>query len=495
MTPQGRALRIAMVAAEAFPFAKAGGLGDVVGALPKALERQGARVMVLIPDYGFIDRRDHHIQPYAPAPVIRAPLGGHTVQTEIHAAWLPHSRVQVFLLRGGGYFDRDGIYDDPATRKGYPDEMQRFIFFMRGALQLLSELRAPLDVLHCHDAQTGLVPALLRRQYWEDPTLSGVRTLFTIHNAAYQGIYPRDALRWAGIDDGFFYPGSPFEYWGKVNFMKVGIEYADMISTVSPTYAAEIQSDPEYGAGLEGVLRRRAGDLFGIVNGADYEVWNPETDPLIPANYSQDDLSGKAICRRELLQRLGLPAAEGPVIGVVSRLVAQKGLDLIEQAVSQIAELGVLVLLGEGDLNYQQFFKQIALKYPQRVATRIGFDNSLAHSIEAGCDMFLMPSKYEPCGLNQLYSLRYGTIPIVRATGGLADTVADYDPVSNTGTGFRFYAYNPGEMMYAIRRAVELYRDRPRWQAMMRRAMSQNWSWDASARAYMQLYARICESR
>jgi starch synthase len=307
-------------------------------------------------------------------------------------------------------------------------------------------------------------------------------------------VHPKETLYWAGIDYRYFYPTSAFEFWGKVNFMKVGIEFSDLLSTVSETYALEIQSSPEYGYGLEGVLRTRKADLYGIENGIDYHVWDPQADPLLPAHFSLADLAGKRICKSEVLKRFGLPESPGrlPLVGIVSRITEQKGFDLIQDAIDEIVALDLeMVVLGTGQHKYQDMLLQAASTYPDKIAVILGFDNALSHLIEAGCDMFLMPSKYEPCGLNQLYSLRYGTIPIVRATGGLADTVVDYDADPSRGTGFSFKNYSAREMMVAIQRALVVYSNPTLWEVLIKRAMAQDWSWEESARHYIQLYRLI----
>jgi starch synthase len=332
----------------------------------------------------------------------------------------------------------------------------------------------------------------LRKQ----PYFARVGTLFTIHNLAHQGLCPKESLTYAGIDLRHFYPKSPFEYWGQVSLMKSGIELADKVNTVSRTYSMEIQTEHEFGMGLEGVLLNRKKDLSGIVNGIDYAEWNPEMDPLIPAHFSIQDLSGKSKCKEHLLQCFGLPHSGNrvPLIGIVSRLADQKGFDLIEEAVDEIMALDLqLVILGTGQKKYHDLCTRIASQYPGKVGVRLSFDNELAHKIEAGSDLFLMPSKFEPCGLNQLYSLRYGTIPVVRATGGLADTVIDY--AQDNGTGFCFSGYTSGEMMTAIRRALAVYAIPVRWRALCIRAMSQDWSWNRSAGEYLNLYRKIRDSR
>ncbi len=485
-------MRIVMFAAEAAPYAKVGGLADVVGALPKALARLGAEVSIVIPAHRCVDPQKYGIQRGAAVSGFDVSIGSSVEHAEIFQTRMDGTDVAVYLIGSPKYFDRDGIYDDPATRQGYPDNAERFIFFMKSGLELLLRLRLPVDVIHCHDSHTALIPGLIKMNHRNNPFFAGTGTLFTIHNLAHQGLYPKETLAYAGIDLRHFHPMSPIEYWGQVNFMKVGIELADRVNTVSRTYAVEIQTEHEFGMGLEGVLTGRKKDLSGIINGIDYDEWNPETDPLIPAHYSVRSLKGKSECKNHLLECFGLPPSRKrvPLIGIVSRLADQKGFDLIGQAIDELMALDLqLVILGTGQKKYQDLFTRIASQYPQKIGVRLSFDNKLAHKIEAGSDLFLMPSKFEPCGLNQLYSLRYGTIPVVRATGGLADTVVNYD--DNGGTGFCFSGYTAGEMMTALKQALALYSDPVRWDALCIRAMSQDWSWGRSAREYMDLYLSI----
>jgi len=485
-------MRVVMFAAEAVPFAKVGGLADVVGALPKALAKLGARPAIVIPAYRSVDFRRFDIEPCAAVPGFDIPMGSSVEKAQVYQPRANGSGLDVYLIRSGRYFDRSGIYDDPVTSEAYGDNMERFIFFMKSGLELIRRLGLAADIIHCHDSHTALIPGLLNVNLRSDPLFARVGTLFTIHNLAHPGLYPKESLAYAGIDPGRFYTMSPFEYWGQVNFMKVGIMYADKVNTVSQTYSVEIRTDHEYGMGLEGILKDRKDDLSGIVNGIDYDEWNPEKDPLIPAAFSARDLSGKIKCKEHLLQCFGLPQPSGrvPLIGIVSRLADQKGFDLIAEAVNDLTALNLqLVILGTGQKKYHDLFSQIAAEHPQKVGVRLAFDNELAHKIEAGCDLFLMPSKFEPCGLNQLYSLRYGAIPIVRSTGGLADTVENCN--AGRGTGFCFSAYTSVEMMAAIKRALVVYSNPVRWQALQIRAMSQDWSWDRSAREYMSLYRTI----
>ena len=488
-----------MFSAEAVPYVKVGGLADVIGSLAPALENEGAGVQIVIPAYKSISHAGHNIRPYRNLPGFDTLLGPRRIQAEIFHTTMPHSNVEVFFIGGGHYFYREGIYDDPLTREGFRDNMERFVFFMKAGLELLLRLGRPIDVIHCHDSQTGLVPGLLRTHYGYHPLFARAGVLLTIHNLAYQSIYPVEALSLAGIDEKrYFHPGSPFEFWGKVNFMKAGIDFADLVNTVSETYAMEIQSGAEYGYGLEGVLKRRSADLSGIVNGIDYRVWNPEKDPLLPAHFSSPEQPGKAICKSAVLKAFGLPQPESrvPLAGMVSRLAAQKGFDFMEEVMPELARLNLqLVILGTGQQKYHDLLQVMAERYPGKFGFRPGFDDALAHQIFAGSDLLLMPSKYEPCGLNQLYSLRYGTVPVVRATGGLVDTVSDYDPETDTGTGFGFVKYDGGAMLMALRRALEVYSDVPRWMGLARRGMAQDWSWEKSARKYLSLYKKIYHKR
>jgi starch synthase len=341
------------------------------------------------------------------------------------------------------------------------------------------------DILHCHDWQAGLVPAYLRTTFATDPTFLGVRTLFTVHNLGYQGLFPKTALAGAALDPALFRPDA-MEFFGRVSYIKGGIALADALNTVSPTYAREIQT-PEYGFGLDGALRARAGVLSGILNGVDYREWSPDVDPLIPANYSPGDLGGKRICKQKLLEEFGLPAEamDRPLIGIVSRFTRQKGTDILAEVAADIVAEGVyLVALGTGEPEYEEFFRRMEIEHPGRIAVRVGFDNGLAHRIEAGADMFLMPSRYEPCGLNQMYSLRYGTVPVVRATGGLNDTIED-------GTGFKFADYSGQALLAAVRTAAGAYSDVAVWREMMCCGMRQDFSWKASAAAYAALYRQL----
>jgi starch synthase len=485
--------RIVMFSAEVAPFAKVGGMGDVVGALPKALWKLGVQTSVVIPAYASVlQQNQFDFRPCKTVSGFNVRIGNETEHAEIFQIRLDNSDVDVYLIGSRKFFDRPGIYNDPDSGEGYPDNGARFLFFMKSGLELLLRLGSPVDIIHCHDSHTALIPGMIRTNYGGSPFFNDIGTLFTIHNLAYQEVYPKKVLHYAGIDYKHFYPMSPFEYWNKVNFMKAGILMSDKVNTVSQTYAVEIQSSHEFGHGLEGVLHSRRMDVSGIVNGIDYEEWDPETDPLIPAHYSGNDFSGKEKCKEHLRRQFNLPCLRerAPLIGMVSRLADQKGFELIAEAVPEIVALNMqMVILGVGQRKYHELLQQIASQYPDKIAVNLAFDNELAHRIEAGCDMFLMPSRYEPCGLSQLISLRYGTIPVVRATGGLADTVIPYE--KENGTGFSFHGYSAEEMMTALKQALTVYSDATRWQALMVRAMAEDWSWNKSADRYKQLYRSI----
>jgi starch synthase len=464
-----------MVASEALPLAKTGGLADVVGALPCALQALGDEVAVVIPRYGFIDLKDlRRVWDYAPVH-----LGLARYDTSIY---LYPSAFPIYLIDCPSLFDRPGLYGEAGAN--YPDNHIRFAVFARAAFSVARWLfRA--DVLHCHDWQTGLVPVYLRTTFSTDPTFLGTKTLFTIHNLGYRGLFPSTALAEAAIDPSVYRPDG-LEFYGQLSYIKGGIAFADALSTVSPTYAREIQT-PEFGWGLDGALRAHASVLHGILNGVDYAEWSPETDPYIPARYSADDLGGKSVCKQELLAEFGLPshAIQEPLIGIVSRFAWQKGADLIAQVAGEIVDLGMyLVALGSGDPEYEDWFRRLAAEFPDRIAVRIGFDNATAHRIEAGADLFLMPSRYEPAGLNQMYSLKYGTVPVVRATGGLNDTIEE-------STGFKFTEYSGHALVAALRAAAFAFSDREGWEAMMRRGMQQDFSWGRSAAAYSALYRQL----
>ena len=465
-----------MVASEATPFCKTGGLADVMGALPAALALKGEQVAVVLPGYRENNYAGHLREVYRN---LWIPLGG-GMPVDIFET--VERGVTFYVVFCPQLFDRDGLYG--SAGQDFPDNALRFAVFSRAALGIARNIFRP-ELIHCHDWQSALLPVYLKRTFQGDPTYLGARTLFTIHNLGYQGRFPASVLPELGLDPGVFTP-EIMEFYGEVVLLKGAIHFSDAVSTVSRGYAREIQT-PELGFGLDTFIRTHAKRLTGIVNGVDYNEWSPEADQHIAAKYSAADLSGKRQCKQSLLDEYGLPAEnmERPLIGIVSRFASQKGFDLIAEITPRLAEMNLaMTVLGSGEQQYQDLFQYLASTYPDRFGVRIGYDNALAHRIEAGADMFLMPSRYEPCGLNQIYSLRYGTIPIVRATGGLDDTIDEE-------TGFKFRDYTGSALVDAVRAALAAFQDRKLWRAMMLRAMSRDFSWNASAAEYLALYRRI----
>jgi starch synthase len=464
-----------MVASEATPFAKTGGLADVVGSLSRTLRSRGTDVSVIMPRYRGINVHG--------LPVVyqdlRVWLGPDSYTCNVYRAVardVPH-----FLVDCPPLYDREFLYGDGSG--DYPDNALRFAVFCRAALTMIRHVFRP-TVIHCHDWQSALLPIYLHSTLHTDPTFIGLPTILTIHNLGYQGLFPAEALPKMGLEPGMFNPDF-LEFFGKVNLLKGGIVSSDAVTTVSPTYAREIQS-PDLGFGLDGVLRTRSTAITGILNGVDYAEWDPATDPLIPARYSAADLSGKRASKAGLLAEFGLNAdLDRPLLGMVTRLAGQKGIDLLQEvAAGLLAEDVSFAILGAGDAKYQAWLEELQAAYPGRVGVRIAYDDRLAHMIEAGSDIFLMPSLYEPCGLNQIYSLRYGTIPVVRATGGLDDTIDE-------STGFKFRDYTGVAFLTAIREALAAFRDRERWTGMMLAGMSRDFSWTASAARYVEFYKRL----
>jgi starch synthase len=468
--------RILMVAGEATPFIKTGGLADVLGALPAALRERGEDVAVVLPWYrdSVVDESRCVLEQF---PVW---LGKTAYPVRVHVSTV--RGVPYYLVECRPLFDRDGVY---VTEEGdFADNHVRYAVLSRAALAVARWVFRP-DILHCHDWQAGLVPVYLRNPLAGDPVFLGVKVLLTLHNLGYQGLFPASALGQMGLDSSVFHFNG-LEFFGKVNVLKGGIVYSDALSTVSKAYAREIQT-PEYGLGMDGLLASRSAVLTGILNGADYSHWNPETDRHIAANYSSRQLAGKRVCKRELVAEFGLPpeALDRPLVGMVSRLASQKGFDLIEEAAAKLAEENLsLVALGTGDAHYEELLADMARACPSKFAVKVAYDEALAHRIEAGADIFLMPSRYEPCGLSQIYSLRYGTVPVVRATGGLDDTI-------DGTTGFKFQEYSAEAMLAALRAALKMHGDPDRWKSMMLGGMARDYSWAASAGEYSALYSRL----
>jgi starch synthase len=479
-------MKILFIASEGLPYSKTGGLADVVEGLPKALAQLGHEVAVFLPRY-----RGNK----ASARIISSltiPLGSQMRFPAICEGAAANG-VRYFLLDDAEFFDREQLYSDKAG--DYPDNAERFTEFSRAAIEFAKLVWQP-DVFHCHDWQSAMVPTLLHTVYAEDLALCEIPVVFTIHNLGYQGLFPRTVLAATGLPERLF-STEALEYWGKVNFLKGGLVFADYLSTVSRGYAKEIQT-AEYGCGMEGVIRNRASRLVGIVNGVDYAAWSPESDKLIAANYCETNLAGKRICKKDLLETFRLPAEnlDRPLIGIVSRFADQKGFDLIGQVGDEmLKEDLMLVALGTGEPKHEKFFQLLAAHFPAKVGVKVAYDNTVAHKIEAGADMFLMPSRYEPCGLNQIYSLRYGTVPVVRATGGLDDTIEPYDPRTGRGTGFKFQAYEGRALLECLRAALKAYKDARAWRTIQANGMAKDFSWKTSAKEYVKLYEAARKSR
>jgi starch synthase len=481
-------MHVAFAASEGVPFAKTGGLADVVGALPRALSALGHQVSVYLPRYRQTKLPDA-------ATVVRSitvPFDDKYRFASVVTGGT-QSGVRFYFVDYPPYFDRDALYGTAAG--DYPDNAERFALFSRAVLEASKILGVP-HVFHCHDWQSALLPVLLRTVYLEDPAFRDAAIVFTIHNMGYQGLFPPETLPLLMLPWDLF-TMSRMEFFGQVNFLKGALTYSDYVTTVSRKYSQEIQT-AEYGFGLEGVLRDRASTVSGILNGVDYDEWSPETDKFTVAKFSPEDLSGKAKCKQDLLATFGMPKADLklPVIGIVSRFAAQKGFDLISQIMDRLArEEMIVVALGTGDKPYEEMFVRLNKQFPNKIAVKVAYDNAIAHKVEAGSDMFLMPSRYEPCGLNQIYSLKYGTVPVVRATGGLDDTIEPWDARSGKGTGFKFNEYNGESLLLTIKQALVAFRDQTSWQVLMRNGMNKDFSWNASAREYAKVYERARQSR
>ncbi len=479
-------MKILFVSPEGLPFSKTGGLADVVEALPRSLVESGHQVAVLLPRY----RGNQATKTIVPS--MTMPLGSMTRFPAISEAGT-FEGVRYYFVDDAEYFQREKLYGD--KNGDYTDNARRFGELSRAAIEFAKQVWMP-DVMHCHDWQAALVPIYLRTIYARDRALEHLPVVFTVHNLGYQGLFPRAALSLMGLPEDLFRMDA-LEYYGKINLLKGGLLFADYITTVSRKYAKEIQT-AEYGCGLEGVIQSRGNRVSGILNGVDYSAWNPETDTNIVATYSAKLMDGKQLCKKDLLAAFQLPAEnmKRPVIGLVSRFVDQKGFDLIaETAPELMKEDFALVALGNGDAKYEKLFQDLAAKYPARVGVKIAYDNVVAHKIEAGADMFLMPSRYEPCGLNQIYSLRYGTIPVVRATGGLDDTVEAFDAKTGKGTGFKFEAYEGAALVKCVREALAAYADLRQWRSLQMNGMAKDFSWKASAAQYVKLYEAAKQSR
>jgi starch synthase len=483
-------LKVLFATTEAVPFVKTGGLGDVCGSLPLELAALGHQPVVVLPAFRQALGSGRPIEPTGLR--FEIPIGRKSVPGTLLRSTLPGNKVPVYLVHQPQYYDRPELYRE--NGHDYKDNCERFVFFCRAALEAIPLLNLGTELVHCHDWTTGLIPAYLQTELAGVPPFDSVRSLLTIHNIAYQGNFWHWDMELTGVDWKYF-NWRQMEFYGNLSFLKTGIAFADALSTVSPRYAEEIQSSP-LGCGLEGILQHRHGDLYGIMNGVDYREWNPETDPhLNGRNYSVKNVTeGKAACKAALQREMGLPATpDQPLVAMIGRLADQKGFDLVAQLIPQWAPTSPVqwMILGTGEPHYHQVFTELARQYPEKVAVRIGFSNELAHRIEAGADIFLMPSRYEPCGLNQLYSLKYGTVPVVHATGGLADSITGADDetiAAGTANGFSFDHYTTAALADTLERACRAFANKAVWSQLVRTGMQQDWSWNHSAREYVRVY-------
>ncbi len=479
-------MKLLYVTSEAAPYSKTGGLADVSAGLPAALADLGVQVKVVTPFYRTVAEGAH------PLAVLKSELAVSFLDRDLRSRVHVHRHrpeLSYYFIDRDEFFDRSFLYGTP--RGDYFDNAERYIYFSRAALAVCRLLRFKPDLIHCHDWQAALIPALLKHSLENRSIWLKARSLLTIHNLAYQGVFSQEFMPLSGLPPELF-TMEGVEFYGQMSFLKAGIVFADRITTVSRTYAKEICT-PEFGYGLDGVLRNHKPRLSGILNGVDYSSWDPAIDPHLACNYSRSDLSGKPLCKRELRKIFGLTGLpDSPLIGMVARLVEQKGLDIILEAMEGILKTGAdLVILGSGEDRYHQELRALARRHKGRIGVRIGFDTALAHKIEAGADVFLMPSRYEPCGLNQMYSLKYGTIPLVRSTGGLEDTVREFDPATGRGNGFKFKAYSASALISCVRRATALYKRKDRWGILIKNAMRADFSWETAARKYLSLYERM----
>ena len=487
-------MKIAFASSEAYPYAKTGGLGDVVGTLPIEISKLGHEVIVFLPKYNTITIEEHNLKLCSDLGEISIQVGTSSHKVQVYTTKLPDSDVNVYFADCPYYFCRFEIYTKDK------DEDERFILFSKSVLEILQRLKFPPGILHCNDWHTGLLPLLLKENYAWDKLFTKTATVFTIHNIAYQGVFPKESFTKADINPEHTAPFGIGEYYGKINFLKTAILTSDIINTVSETYVKELLTE-DFGAGMEFFLKKREKDFYGILNGVDYNIWNPEKDVYIPHHYNLSDLSAKLKDKKALLKRVNLPADEKkPLIGIISRLVEQKGFSLFENITEELMKLdAVWVILGNGEPKYEEMLSAMAKKNPGKISLYLGYYDELAHMIEAGADIFLMPSRFEPCGLNQIYSLKYGTVPVVRKTGGLADTVEDWNESlangNHTGTGFSFKDFTPQKMIDALQRALTCYKNKPTWKKIQLNGMNKNYSWKKSAEKYVSLYETAVQKR
>ncbi|NWF49056.1 MAG: glycogen synthase GlgA [Ignavibacteriaceae bacterium] len=489
--------RILFVSSEVYPFVKTGGLADVSSALPQMLSELGHEVRIVVPKYGAVDDRKFKIHEVVRLKDLKINIGEKEVIFSIKSCFLPGQkvRVQIYFLDNHEYFgSRNSLYTDPMTGKDYPDNDERFILLARSVFELISKLGWTPDIIHCNDWQCGLIPVYLKNLFNNDPFFTQFKTLLTIHNLAYQGEFPKTTFKKTSLPE-YLNSEKGLLHDGKINYMKGGLEYADVINTVSETYANEIRTDDNLGAGLKKILAKRKDALYGIINGIDVHTWNPEKDKHIVKKFNSKSLEAKEENKIELAEKFGLKYdPKIPIVGFIARLYDSKGTDLIAEAFDEMMKLNLqFILLGNGDKKYHAIFEKKSQKYSNKFSCFLGFSDELAHIIEAGADIFLMPSKYEPCGLNQMYSLSYGTVPVVRETGGLADTVKNFDEKTEEGNGFVFKKYDSATMLKELKRALKIYEDKNLWRKIQRTGMKSDFSWNASAKKYIDLYKNILD--
>jgi starch synthase len=483
-------LKVLFLSSEAVPFAKTGGLADVAGALPVALKRLGLDVRLVLPFYRITRDSDLQIRPRLTD--LKVPFGAEILMADVLECKTKEG-VLAYLIDREDMYDRLNLYGN--DQGDHYDNLERFSFFSHAVFAITEAIRFIPDVIHCHDWQTGLVPALLQSEREKDSALWGTPSVFTIHNIGYQGIFPKERFPVTGLPMKRFFHLEGVEFWGKISLLKAGIVYADAVTTVSPKYAEEIQT-PEYGMGMEEIVKHWSAKLYGILNGADYGVWDPSIDPHISASYSFDEISGKRKCKESLIQEMDLdPALEGrPLLGMISRLGPQKGFDLLLSVLNKIMALDVgLVILGSGERTIAEAIKEAAGYHPRRLGFVTGYDDPLAHRIMSAADLFLIPSRYEPCGLTQMYALKYGTVPVVRATGGLDDTVQQFNPTNGKGNGFKFSGYEPKAFLDQVRYAVDVFQVKKIWRSLLANGMRADFSWERSAQNYLEIYRSIAK--
>jgi starch synthase len=477
--------KVLIAASEVSPFAKTGGLADTIGLMPAALEKVGAEVSVVMPKYGTVDEKKYKLKKTGEA--FQVPIAGEMVDVSVKTAKMPGSKTTVYFIECDKYFARDEVYGN------YGDNDERFALFSRAVVEMLKVVNYKPDVIHCNDWQTALVPAYLKVLHGNDEYYRGISTVMTVHNITFQGNFPAETMQKIGLPWSIFTP-SGVEFWGQLSYLKAGLVYSDLINTVSETYAREIQTSHEYGMGMEGILAARSSDVYGILNGIDYEVWNPAKDDYLKSTFDESDLRGKSRCKKTLQKDLGLSSENVPLMGLVTRLEDHKGLDLVTAALDLVMDMDVqMVVLGTGQPHYEEMLQQASERYSGKFTARLTNDEELAHQIYAGCDMLLIPSHFEPSGLGQMIAFKYGTLPVAHNTGGLADSIVDYTRDPDQGSGFLFDEYNVNSLLDALNRANELYENKRKWNSIVKKLMSLDFSWKQSASKYMELYEKAME--